>query len=109
MHIQNPFETSLNISKNVNQSQLQKFVDLARESAWILSQEDKDRPSPSSNQPWGLATLLQPSVLSSVSLAKKKGKKPASERIKNLLESIKSSSPENDTHTNGKRTVSTQA
>ncbi|XP_008682114.2 poly(A) RNA polymerase, mitochondrial [Ursus maritimus] len=109
LHIQNPFETSLNISKNVNQSQLQKFVDLARESAWILSQEDKDRPSPSSNQPWGLAMLLQPSVVSSVSLAKKKRRKPASERIKNLLESIKSHSPENDTDTNGKRTVSTQA
>ncbi|XP_025856656.1 poly(A) RNA polymerase, mitochondrial [Vulpes vulpes] len=109
LHIQNPFETSLNISKNVSQSQLQKFVDLARESAWILSQEDKDRPSPSSNQPWGLAALLLPSVVNSVSLAKKKRKKPASERIKNLLESIKSSSPENDTNTNGKRTVSTQA
>ncbi|XP_045869709.1 poly(A) RNA polymerase, mitochondrial [Meles meles] len=109
LHIQNPFETSLNISKNVNQNQLQKFVDLARESAWILSQEDKDRPSPSSNRPWGLATLLLPSVVNSVSLAKKKRKKPASERIKNLLESIKSSSPENDTNTNGKRTVSTQA
>lgn len=43
LHIQNPFETSLNISKNVSQSQLQKFVDLARESAWILHQEGKDR------------------------------------------------------------------
>ncbi|XP_061037515.1 poly(A) RNA polymerase, mitochondrial [Eubalaena glacialis] len=100
LHIQNPFETSLNISKNVSQSQLQKFIDLARESAWILHQEDRDRLSPSNNQPWGLAALLLPSVANSMSPAKKK-KKPASERIKNLLESIKSSSTENSTATNG--------
>ncbi|XP_039695642.1 poly(A) RNA polymerase, mitochondrial isoform X1 [Pteropus medius] len=106
LHIQNPFETSLNISKNVSQSQLQKFVDLARESAWILEQEDKDHPS--SNQLWGLATLLLPSVAKSMSHTKKK-KKPASERIKNLLESIRSSSTENSKNTVGKRTVSTQA
>ncbi|KAM9671451.1 poly(A) RNA polymerase, mitochondrial isoform 1-T1 [Trichechus inunguis] len=109
LHIQNPFETSLNVSKNVNQSQMQKFVDLARESAWILQQEDKDRPSPSSNQPWGLAALLLPSVSNSRSLAKKKGKKPASERIKNLLDSIKSNNTENSINTSGKRTISTQA
>ncbi|XP_037366412.1 poly(A) RNA polymerase, mitochondrial [Talpa occidentalis] len=110
LHIQNPFETSLNISKNVSQSQLQKFVDLARESAWILHQEDKDRPSPSSNQPWGLAALLLPSIANNMSFAKKKKKKPASERIKNLLESIKGSkSIENSTHPHGKRTVNTQA
>ncbi|XP_036309326.1 poly(A) RNA polymerase, mitochondrial isoform X1 [Pipistrellus kuhlii] len=107
LHIQNPFETSLNISKNVSQSQLQKFVDLARESAWILHQEEKDHPSPSSNQPWGLAALLLPSVAKSTSHGKKKRKKPASERIKNLLESIKN--PENSTNINGKRTVTTQA
>ncbi|XP_027626152.1 poly(A) RNA polymerase, mitochondrial isoform X3 [Tupaia chinensis] len=109
LHIQNPFETSLNISKNVSQSQLQKFVDLARESAWILQQEDKDRPSPSSNQPWGLASLLLPSVINNKSLAGKKRKRPASERIKNLLESLKGNSSEDSTNTNGKRTVSTQA
>ncbi|XP_004702509.1 poly(A) RNA polymerase, mitochondrial [Echinops telfairi] len=94
LHIQNPFETSLNVSKNVNQSQLQKFVDLARESAWILQQEDKARPSSASHQPWGLAALLLPSVSHSKSLARKKRKKPASERIRNLLDSIKSSGKE---------------
>ncbi|XP_006874089.1 PREDICTED: poly(A) RNA polymerase, mitochondrial [Chrysochloris asiatica] len=109
LHIQNPFEISLNISKNVNQSQLQKFVELARESAWILQQEDKDRPSPSRNQPWGLAALLLPSVSNSKFLDKKRRKKPASERIKNLLDSIKGSNTENSRNTNGKRTVSTQA
>uniref|UniRef100_A0A8C6AAG3 Mitochondrial poly(A) polymerase n=1 Tax=Marmota marmota marmota TaxID=9994 RepID=A0A8C6AAG3_MARMA len=107
LHIQNPFETSLNISKNVSQSQLQKFVDLARESAWILQEEDKDRPSPSSNQPWGLAALLLSSVTNSKSLAKKKNKRPASERIRSLLDSIKSNSTENATTANGKRTIST--
>lgn len=106
LHIQNPFETSLNISKNVSQSQLQKFVELARESAWILHQEVKERQS--SNQPWGLATLLLPSVANNISFVKKR-KKPASERIKNLLESIKSSSTEHPTDTNGKRAVNTQA
>uniref|UniRef100_A0A8C5VUT0 Mitochondrial poly(A) polymerase n=1 Tax=Microcebus murinus TaxID=30608 RepID=A0A8C5VUT0_MICMU len=108
LHIQNPFETSLNISKNVSQSQLQKFVELARESAWILQQEDQDRPSSSSNQPWGLATLLLPSVAKSKSPTKNKKEKFSSERIKNLLESIKSNRTENPTDTNGKRTISTQ-
>ena len=83
-------------------------MDLARESAWILHQEGKDRPPPSSNQPWGLAALLLPSVANNVSLSKKK-KKPASERIKNLLDSIKSSGAENSTATNGRRAISTQA
>ncbi|XP_062956268.1 poly(A) RNA polymerase, mitochondrial isoform X1 [Cynocephalus volans] len=106
LYIQNPFETSLNISKNVSQSQLQKFVDLARESAWILQQEGKDRPSASSNQPWGLAALLLPSIANGMALAKKKGKKPANETVKNLLESLKSNSAENSTNTNRKRTTS---
>ncbi|XP_036768154.1 poly(A) RNA polymerase, mitochondrial isoform X3 [Manis pentadactyla] len=108
LHIQNPFETSLNISKNVSQSQLQKFVDLARESAWILHQEDQDGLSPSRNQPWGLAALLLPSVAGNMSFAKMKRKKPASERIKSLLESLKGGSTENSTNTNGKGTVTTQ-
>ncbi|XP_008584358.1 PREDICTED: poly(A) RNA polymerase, mitochondrial isoform X2 [Galeopterus variegatus] len=108
LHIQNPFETSLNISKNVSQSQLQKFVDLARESAWILQQEGQDRPSPSSNQPWGLAALLLPSIANGMALARKKGKKPINETVKNLLESIKSNSAENSTNTHRKRTTSPQ-
>ncbi|XP_077014688.1 poly(A) RNA polymerase, mitochondrial-like [Tamandua tetradactyla] len=105
LHIQNPFETSLNISKNVNQSQLQKFVELARESAWTLQQEGKDRPSPSSNQLWGLAALLLPSVANSKALAGKKRKRPASERIKTLLESIKSNNTEDSTDTSGEKTT----
>ncbi|XP_078185878.1 poly(A) RNA polymerase, mitochondrial isoform X4 [Callithrix jacchus] len=108
LYIQNPFETSLNISKNVNQSQLQKFVDLAQESTWILQQEHLDGPSISGNQPWGLVALLLPSGASRKSLGKKKSRKPANERIKVLLESIKSNRTENFTDTNGKRQISTQ-
>uniref|UniRef100_A0A2K6LY25 Mitochondrial poly(A) polymerase n=1 Tax=Rhinopithecus bieti TaxID=61621 RepID=A0A2K6LY25_RHIBE len=108
LYIQNPFETSLNISKNVSQSQLQKFVDLAQESAWILQQEDAHRPSVSSNQPWGLAAVLLPSVPNRGSLTKKKRKRSANERVKNLLESLKSNRTANFTETNEKRTISTQ-
>ncbi|KAL4698381.1 hypothetical protein H8959_011038 [Pygathrix nigripes] len=108
LYIQNPFETSLNISKNVSQSQLQKFVDLAQESAWILQQEDTHRPSVSSNQPWGLAAVLLPSVPNRGSLTKKKRKRSANERVKNLLESLKSNRTANFTETNEKRTISTQ-
>ncbi|XP_050008506.1 poly(A) RNA polymerase, mitochondrial isoform X2 [Alexandromys fortis] len=108
LHIQNPFETSLNISKNVSQSQLQKFVDLARDSAWILEQEDKGQPSPSSKQPWGLAALLLPPGTAYPSLSKKK-KKLMSEKVKGLLASIKSSSTDISKGTHGKRAISTQA
>ncbi|XP_005387247.1 PREDICTED: poly(A) RNA polymerase, mitochondrial isoform X1 [Chinchilla lanigera] len=104
LHIQNPFETSLNVSKNVNQSQLQRFVDLARESAWFLQQEDGDRPSPSSRQPWGLAALL----LQTVAPSKRVQKKLPSERIKSLLESVKSNSTQSSTNTSGKQALSTQ-
>lgn len=108
LYIQNPFETSLNISKNVSQNQLQKFVELARDSAWILEQEDKDQPSPSSRQPWGLAALLLPPRAGHTSLFQKK-KKPMSEKVKGLLVSIKSKSPDSPTDTSGKRAMSTQA
>lgn len=109
LYIQNPFETSLNISKNVSQSQLQKFVELARDSAWILEQEDKNQPFSSSRQPWGLAALLLPPGSGHTSLSRKKKKKPMSEKVKGLLASIKSNSPDSSTDTSGKRTISTQA
>lgn len=109
LHIQNPFETSLNISRNVSQSQLQKFVDLARESAWLLQQDGEGGPAPAPRQPWGLAALLLPSVRDSRSLSKKQNRRPASERIKNLLESIKEHSPDSPAAADGKRTMSTHA
>ncbi|XP_040848487.1 poly(A) RNA polymerase, mitochondrial isoform X1 [Ochotona curzoniae] len=101
LHIQNPFETSLNISKNVSQSQLQKFVDLARESAWLLQQDEASTPAA---RPWGLAALLLPSGAEGGSLPRKQRKRPASERIRSLLESIKDNSPENVAGASGKRT-----
>ncbi|XP_053569869.1 poly(A) RNA polymerase, mitochondrial [Bombina bombina] len=89
LYIQNPFEQVLNISKNVNQTQMDRFVALARESAWIF-QEQLSNPSNKGNQAWGLAALLLPSVSQGIGKSKKKRKRgPASERIKNLLESLK--------------------
>ncbi|EHH18960.1 hypothetical protein EGK_19559 [Macaca mulatta] len=108
LYIQNPFETALNISKNVSQSQLQKFVDLAQESAWVLQQKDTDRLSVSNNQPWGLAAILLPTVPNRRSFTKKKRKRSANESVRNLLESLKSNRTANFTETNEKRTVSTQ-
>ncbi|XP_006001967.1 poly(A) RNA polymerase, mitochondrial isoform X3 [Latimeria chalumnae] len=90
LHIQNPFEQSLNVSKNVNQTQLEKFVTLARDSAWTLQQNEVSHPS--GTHPWGLAALLLPSVSQTAGKNKNKRKRqPASERIKSLLDSIKAS------------------
>ncbi|XP_062981445.1 poly(A) RNA polymerase, mitochondrial [Elgaria multicarinata webbii] len=88
LHIQNPFEQNLNISKNVNATQLEKFVHLARESAWLLQQEGKDQSS-SRSQPWGLAALLQSSTATNASKSARRKRGPASERIKGLLDSLK--------------------
>uniref|UniRef100_A0AAR2KBL8 RL domain-containing protein n=1 Tax=Pygocentrus nattereri TaxID=42514 RepID=A0AAR2KBL8_PYGNA len=97
LYIQNPFETSLNVSKNVNATQLERFVALCRESAWLLQQGEvlKRSATPSADQipPWGLAALLLPSVAESAGVKgrRKKKREPASERIKTLLQSLKSS------------------
>ncbi|XP_078393941.1 poly(A) RNA polymerase, mitochondrial [Cetorhinus maximus] len=87
LYIQNPFEQTLNLSKNVNQTQLEKFVTSARESAWILQQEGLKHPM-SNTKPWGLAALLLPTMQSRGGKNKKK-RQPASERIKSLLDSLK--------------------
>ncbi|XP_015231012.1 PREDICTED: poly(A) RNA polymerase, mitochondrial [Cyprinodon variegatus] len=93
LHIQNPFETSLNVSKNVNTSQLDRFVALCQESAWLLQQSETRTPrgvgvgdTPAA---WGLATLLLPSQVAGIKGRKKRKREPASERIKSLLESLK--------------------
>ncbi|KAL7856829.1 hypothetical protein SRHO_G00157280 [Serrasalmus rhombeus] len=97
LYIQNPFEPSLNVSKNVNATQLERFVALCRESAWLLQQGEvlKRSATQSADQipPWGLAALLLPSVAESAGVKgrKKKKREPASERIKTLLQSLKSS------------------
>lgn len=108
LYIQNPFEQALNISKNVNQSQLDRFVALARECAWILQQEDKGHSSLSNSQPWGLAALLLPSVASNCVKVKKRRKGPASERIKSLLDSLKINNANSLVNNGGKRTFSNQ-
>ncbi|CAJ1081843.1 poly(A) RNA polymerase%2C mitochondrial [Xyrichtys novacula] len=93
LHIQNPFETSLNISKNVNAAQLDRFVALCQESTWLLQQSEATTSggdaSSDTATPWGLATLLLPSQVAGVKSNKKRRQKQTSERIKSLLESLK--------------------
>uniref|UniRef100_UPI0037E8BA43 poly(A) RNA polymerase, mitochondrial isoform X2 n=1 Tax=Semicossyphus pulcher TaxID=241346 RepID=UPI0037E8BA43 len=93
LHIQNPFETSLNVSKNVNATQLERFVALCQESSWLLQQSEMKKPKgatgASTSTPWGLATLLLPSQVAGIKGRKKRRREPASERIKSLLESLK--------------------
>lgn len=98
LYIQNPFEQNLNISKNVNATQLERFVNLARESAWLLQQESKAH----SSQLWGLAALLHTSKASNTSKGTKRKKGPASERIRGLLDSLKLNNANN-----GKRSFGT--
>ncbi|KAM7370170.1 hypothetical protein PAMP_011445 [Pampus punctatissimus] len=88
LHIQNPFETSLNVSKNVNTSQLERFVALCQESSWLLQQSETITPR-NGTTPWGLATLLLPSQVAGIRGRKKKRREAASERIKSLLDSLK--------------------
>ncbi|XP_011616476.1 poly(A) RNA polymerase, mitochondrial isoform X1 [Takifugu rubripes] len=92
LHIQNPFESSLNISKNVNNSQLDRFIALCQETSWLLQQSETMIPRAGDQgdnpTPWGLASLLLPSQVVAVK-SRKKRREPASERIKSLLESLK--------------------
>ncbi|XP_078136423.1 poly(A) RNA polymerase, mitochondrial [Sander vitreus] len=93
LHIQNPFETSLNVSKNVNATQLDRFVALCQESSWLLQQSETNTfrggNKGKASQPWGLATLLLPSQVAGINVSKKRRQEPANERIKSLLESLK--------------------
>lgn len=80
----------------MNATQLERFVALCRESAWLLDQKEVLKRSAGQLAdvipPWGLAALLLPSVAQSAGVKGRKKKKhhPASERIRNLLESLKS-------------------
>lgn len=90
LHIQNPFETSLNVSKNVNATQLERFVALCQESAWLLTQSETKTPHGGKiSKPWGLATLLLPSQVAGIKSRSKARREPANERIKDLLSSLK--------------------
>nr|XP_023679429.1 poly(A) RNA polymerase, mitochondrial [Paramormyrops kingsleyae] len=87
LHIQNPFQPALNVSKNVNGTQLQRFVSLCQESAWLAQQPEVQSRS---DTPWGLAALLAP--LDAVGKGKKSKRRRAeapSARIKGLLESLR--------------------
>lgn len=100
LHIQNPFETSLNVSKNVNTTQLERFVALCQESSWLLQQSETNTPRGGSEGdtpvPWGLATLLLPSQVAGIKSRKRRKREPASERIKSLLESLKNKNQQNN-------------
>ncbi|KAG1931838.1 poly(A) RNA polymerase, mitochondrial [Pimephales promelas] len=95
LHIQNPFETTLNVSKNVNATQLERFVKLCQESAWLFQKSEfLNRSSSQSSEsvsPWGFSALLLPSVTSGAGVKSRKRRKlePTSSRIKNLLDSLK--------------------
>lgn len=101
LYIQNPFEITLNISKNVNATQLERFVGLCRESAWLLQQGEvlnrSSKQSADSASAWGFAALLLPSVTSGAGVKSRRKRKlePASSRIKNLLDSLKIKGGEN--------------
>ncbi|XP_068094691.1 poly(A) RNA polymerase, mitochondrial [Hyperolius riggenbachi] len=86
LYIQNPFEQSLNISKNVNKSQMEKFVHLVQESAWTLQKQASLSPL-NDLKPWGLARIL----LSVASGNKSPSKKRPSERLGSLLDSLQAS------------------
>ncbi|NXU89739.1 PAPD1 protein, partial [Xiphorhynchus elegans] len=88
LYIWNPFEQDLNISKNVNQPQLEKFIAMARESAWILQKEGKTQQI-IDKEPWGLAALLIPFGKRNSSKMKNRMKGIGSETIRSLLDSLK--------------------
>uniref|UniRef100_A0A3P9H9Y5 Mitochondrial poly(A) polymerase n=1 Tax=Oryzias latipes TaxID=8090 RepID=A0A3P9H9Y5_ORYLA len=97
LHIQNPFETALNVSKNVNATQLERFVALCQESSWLLQQSETNTPKRGGagkvHTPWGLSTLLLPLQVAGIKSRKRRKREPASERIKSLLDSLKNPSP----------------
>lgn len=82
LYLQNPFEPSLNVSKNVNAAQLERFVSLCQESAWLLQSGGT------------LSTLLLPSHVTAAKGRKKRKREPASERIRGLLDSLRTKSNE---------------
>ncbi|XP_076014507.1 poly(A) RNA polymerase, mitochondrial [Genypterus blacodes] len=99
LYIQNPFETSLNVSKNVNVTLLQRFVTLCQESSWLLQQSKTNGPiggtKGSSPAPWGLASLLLPSQVARMKARKKRRSETTGARVKSLIESLNSKNQPN--------------
>ncbi|XP_061094094.1 poly(A) RNA polymerase, mitochondrial isoform X1 [Conger conger] len=91
LYIQNPFELSQNVSKNVNPTQLERLVTLCQESAWLLNEGWAKQRASTEPSPWGMGALLLPSLSQSIRNKSKKGRvlQPASERFKNLLAFLK--------------------
>ncbi|XP_070545912.1 poly(A) RNA polymerase, mitochondrial-like [Ptychodera flava] len=64
LYIENPFETELNITRNVNYDHLQRFVTKTQEALWIIDKSEsrvkdvKNMKNSTDIQPWGLANLL---------------------------------------------------
>ncbi|XP_034008612.1 poly(A) RNA polymerase, mitochondrial isoform X1 [Trematomus bernacchii] len=98
LHIQNPFETTLNVSKNVNTTQLGRFVALCQESSWLI-QQNKTAPSRGDTEGkatitlWGVSNLLLPSQIEEVKRKQNSSKKqkfePTNQWIKDMLKSMK--------------------
>ncbi|XP_061412051.1 poly(A) RNA polymerase, mitochondrial-like [Lethenteron reissneri] len=85
LYIVNPFEQHLNISKNVNVSQLERFVQLARNSVWQLQHQEKQ--SSPKNRPWGLTAVMSSQLQSNNT--KGRGRMKSGEtlsKIRSLLE-----------------------
>ncbi|XP_068160687.1 poly(A) RNA polymerase, mitochondrial [Antennarius striatus] len=89
LYIQNPFEPSLNVSKNVNTIQINHFVRLCQESVWMLQQGSDE---PSATKPWGLANLLLPSGVGGIRKGRKQGQIFSKEMILSLLEGVQAPS-----------------
>uniref|UniRef100_UPI00358F71C3 poly(A) RNA polymerase, mitochondrial n=1 Tax=Myxine glutinosa TaxID=7769 RepID=UPI00358F71C3 len=86
MEIINPFEENLNVSKNVNVRQLVHFVELSQNASWKLEKHHQS----SSNQSWGLMTLLQhwSNQQGSVTDGTSLHPRPKAERFNDLYQSL---------------------
>ncbi|XP_019630198.1 PREDICTED: poly(A) RNA polymerase, mitochondrial-like [Branchiostoma belcheri] len=97
LYIQNPFEQQLNLSKNVSMHQLEKFVQLAREAAWMAEQPDFLQPEVGPKggvTPWGLVSILS-------GYNKRKRRLMDQKEFTPILDSIKSgNSTRNSSHGN---------
>ncbi|KAI4806799.1 hypothetical protein KUCAC02_017597 [Chaenocephalus aceratus] len=107
LHIQNPFETTLNVSKNVNASQVDRFVALCQESSWLI-QQNITAPSEvvlKERLPSHLGSiyLLLPSQVAAIKSPQRRKFEPASERIKSLLESLKNTNKQQKSKLNSLR------